>query len=70
MKPVETGCNIKENKNIYSDGLMLKFMANVEIPLENITPFRFKYPLAPVIAAELENKKFNKRLYMRLFKNF
>ena len=67
MKPVETGCNIKENKNIYSDGLMLKFMANVEIPLENITPFRFKYPLAPVIAAELENKEIQQEIIYETF---
>jgi len=54
MKPIETGCG---SKLIPADAVYLKKMANVNDPIEAITPYRFKDPLAPWPASIKEKKK-------------
>jgi dethiobiotin synthetase len=49
MKPIETGFSLRS-----SDAFFLKRMADVDDPLENICPYRFKFPLSPYTAAQLE----------------
>jgi len=49
MKPIETGFSLRS-----SDAFFLKRMAGVNDPLENICPYRFKFPLSPYTAAQLE----------------
>lgn len=60
MKPVESGCQ-KDPKNsqnlIRVDSLFLKKMANADDLLDLINPYYFEAPLAPAIAAELEQKE-------------
>ena len=57
MKPAETGCRIRAGKLVPSDALSLMKAANVHDALSNVNPYRFRNPLAPLAAAELEGKK-------------
>lgn len=54
MKPIETGCGFSRGRRIPRDGLLLKCMAAVSDPIEQIVPYRLKAPLAPVAAARME----------------
>jgi dethiobiotin synthetase len=67
MKPIETGFSLRS-----SDALFLKRMADVHDPLENICPYRFKFPLSPYTAAQLEKASIRldkiKHAYHRLVK--
>lgn len=68
MKPIETGCKRADPKSqiqtgefrpgelIPADGLFLKEMAGMDDPLDLVAPIRFEYPLAPLVASELEAK--------------
>lgn len=56
MKPIETGCFIRSNILVPSDGMKLKYAAGSNDLLSNIAPVRFKNPLAPMPAAKLEKK--------------
>ncbi|MBF0320601.1 MAG: dethiobiotin synthase [Nitrospirae bacterium] len=49
-KPIETGSNTP------CDGLFLKNITGTPDGLDVITPIRFTHPLAPLAAAQLENK--------------
>lgn len=57
MKPLETGCKKRNNFLVPSDGISLKKASGVDDPLDLIVPYKFSAPLAPFVAAELENKK-------------
>jgi len=54
MKPVETGCKVQRGELVPEDTLKLVKAAQVNEPLDLINPYRFRQPLAPAIAAELE----------------
>ncbi len=54
MKPVETGCRKSGKKLIPSDSIFLKKASGSRDSLELINPYRFKRPLAPAVASELE----------------
>lgn len=54
MKPVETGCRMRKGKLVPGDSLRLIKSAHTDDPLDTINPYRFRHPLAPSIAAELE----------------
>lgn len=63
MKPMETGCIKTENREqgteerlLPSDGMFLKEMAEMEDSIDLVTPIRFEYPLAPMVASDLEKK--------------
>lgn len=49
MKPVESGCHGEAQ-----DGMALLSASGVPEPIENITPFTYKAPLAPLVAARQE----------------
>jgi len=61
MKPLESGCAWdKKNKILIpEDALFLKQNSQIPEELNKINPFAFKAPLAPAVAAKLENKKIN-----------
>ncbi|RJQ51192.1 MAG: dethiobiotin synthase [Nitrospiraceae bacterium] len=61
MKPVETGCKILKGELVPEDALKLVKAAGVSEPLDLVNPYRFKHPLAPSVAAELEGAKTGKR---------
>ncbi len=67
MKPIETGFSLRS-----SDVFFLKRMAGVNDPLENICPYRFKFPLSPYTAAQLEKASIRlekiRQAYRRLLK--
>ena len=67
MKPIETGFSLRS-----SDAFFLKRMAGVNDPLENICPYRFKFPLSPYTAAQLEKASIRldkiRQAYHRLMK--
>ena len=66
MKPVESGCtktrgkgqgargNSEKNILMPHDGMFIKTMAHMEENIGHITPCRFKSPLAPLPASEIE----------------
>lgn len=56
MKPIETGC-ISTGKSLHpSDGAFLKDMAQMDEPLNQVTPLCFGPPLAPLVASEIEGR--------------
>ena len=55
MKPVHTGCKIRKGKLIPEDSLLLAGAALSDDPIEIITPYMFREPVAPYVAA-IENK--------------
>lgn len=67
MKPMETGCAKTEDRLIPSDGMFLKEMAEMDDSIDLITPIRYEHPLAPMVAAELENRPVNLELAFRAY---
>lgn len=59
MKPFATGCALKNGKWVSPDTLFLKKCAGVPDSVEEISPLRFRSPLAPLVAATLEKRKIN-----------
>lgn len=57
MKPAETGCRMRNNKLLPADALRLIKAAGVRDSPALVNPYRFRKPLAPSIAAELEGKR-------------
>ncbi len=55
MKPVESGCVREDGVLIPSDGMFLRQIAQMQEPIEEVTPCCFESPLAPLPASELEN---------------
>lgn len=53
MKPVETGCLLKDGRIIPADALRLKAASNTEADLDLVNPYRFTAPVAPDLAARL-----------------
>jgi len=56
MKPAETGCRMHADRLVPRDALRLMRSACVKDPLSLVNPYRFRRPLAPAVAAELERK--------------
>jgi len=57
MKPIETGC-IPMGKSLQpSDGSFLKDMAQMDEPISQVTPICYESPLAPMVAAEIEDRE-------------
>ena len=57
MKPVETGCRTRSGVLFPVDAVRLTEAAGARDPLQLINPYRFRRPLAPSVAAEIEGKK-------------
>jgi len=52
MKPVETGCPTRDGRLRPTDALALREAAGSRDALDLINPYRFREPLAPMVAAE------------------
>lgn len=61
MKPVEAGCRTRKGKLVPADTVALMKAAGIDEPVDLINPYRFKYPLAPAVAAEIEGVTINKQ---------
>jgi dethiobiotin synthetase len=57
MKPVETGCAVKNKRLVPKDALTLKGSSGAKDHIDIINPYRFSPPLAPNIAARLKGIK-------------
>jgi dethiobiotin synthetase len=57
MKPVETGCPKKNGRLVPRDATFLKVVSGSKDGLSLINPYRFSKPLAPLIAAEIDQKE-------------
>ncbi len=57
MKPAETGCRMRAGTLIPADTVRLAKAAGTHDSLPLINPYRFRKPLAPSVAAELEGKQ-------------
>ena len=53
MKPVETGCELKDGRLLPADALRLQHFSGSPLPLELVCPYRFAPPLSPAVAAEM-----------------
>lgn len=54
FKPCESGCRVQGSRLIPEDALFLKSMAGCSEAIETICPYRLQRPLAPLVAARLE----------------
>ncbi len=57
MKPVETGCSTRAGGLQPPDALTLREAAEVRDALDLINPYRFREPLAPMVAAERSRRR-------------
>ncbi|MCW8994296.1 MAG: dethiobiotin synthase [Psychromonas sp.] len=55
-KPISAGCHITESGLRNDDALILQKNSSIDVPYHAVNPVAFKLPIAPHIAAELENK--------------
>src|SRR5580704_19451038 len=54
MKPAETGCHEDADGLRPDDAIALRASASAIHPLEMICPYRYRLPLAPAAAAEID----------------
>ncbi len=57
IKPVETGCVLKDGELFPEDGAALQAACDNELPLKDCAPFRFTFPAAPARAAALDGAR-------------
>jgi dethiobiotin synthetase len=57
MKPAETG--VEDGRRLGLDGTLLKWAAGSPLADEQVSPYRFKEPLAPAVAATREQQRIN-----------
>ncbi|NOY65153.1 MAG: dethiobiotin synthase [Nitrospirae bacterium] len=69
MKPVETGCAREGDVLIPSDGEFLKYMADLDISINEITPYRFETPVAPLVASEIEGVYISPEKILEVYKS-
>jgi dethiobiotin synthetase len=67
MKPAETGCSLRDGRLIPRDALRMMKSACVKDPLSLVNPYRFRKPLAPAVAADLEGKTINPAKIINVF---
>jgi len=67
MKPVETGCCLRGGRLIPHDARRLIDVSGVGEALDMINPYRFRQPLAPAIAAEIEGVRIQKRRILSIY---
>ncbi|HEY6012339.1 MAG TPA: dethiobiotin synthase [Nitrospirota bacterium] len=68
MKPAETGCRAVAGRLVPKDALRLMKAAGARDSLALVNPCRFRKPLAPSIAAELEGSSVNISAIMKAFR--
>lgn len=57
MKPIATGCKRMNSDLVSEDAVFLKLSAETDDEYELINPVRFEQPLAPVVAARMNNTR-------------
>lgn len=61
MKPVETGCELRDGRLVPADALRLQRYSGSSLPLKLVCPYRFAPPLAPAVAAEMAGVKIERQ---------
>lgn len=69
MKPIETGCLNKDGILLPSDGMFLRDMAEMNDPLDFVTPIKFEHPLSPIVASRLEDMDIDLDRIFKVFEN-
>jgi dethiobiotin synthetase len=69
MKPAETGCRSRDGKLLPADAMTLMRSAEVSDPLDLINPYRFRAPLAPMVAAQQEGRTIDLRKIKEAFRH-
>lgn len=59
MKPIETGVSSSLVPTTLSDMGFLKTVLGISDSTEDISPYRYQTPVAPILASKLENKPIN-----------
>ncbi len=57
MKPIETGCPARRGRLLPLDALRLREASGSRDALDLINPYRFREPLAPMVAAERSGRR-------------
>ena len=57
MKPAETGCIVRQGELVPADARQLLAASGASDPLHLVNPYRFREPLAPMVAAEREGRR-------------
>jgi dethiobiotin synthetase len=65
MKPVETGCG---GRLIPHDAMRLIQASGVKEPLDVINPYRFRLPVAPAVASEIEGVRIDRRRILSIYR--
>ena len=67
MKPAETGCAERDGQLFPQDAFYLREASGCSEPLEKICPYRLRAPLAPSVAAEMEEVKIDIDQIVKLY---
>jgi dethiobiotin synthetase len=54
LKPVETGCAQTADGLMPADGMFLRSVAGLSLPIEQIVPLRYATPVSPLVASRRE----------------
>jgi len=68
MKPVETGCRVKDGKLVPRDALKMLKASGADEPLDAVSPFRMRSPLAPSVASMIEGIPIDRKRIVSLYK--
>lgn len=68
MKPAETGCRLRSSKLLPRDAGALIQAAAVRDPLSLVNPYRFRAPVAPSVAAQIERKAIDPERILKAFR--
>jgi len=68
MKPVESGCKIRNGELVPADAMKLIRASGVDEKLDAIIRYRMKNPLAPAVAAEIEGVTISKAKILSAFR--
>jgi len=67
FKPAETGCIETDGTLLPRDGQILLEASEAEMSIKEVVPFRYRQPLAPMVAAEQEGHPFSTTRFLKLF---
>lgn len=67
MKPAETGCKVCAGKLVPKDALRLLRASGARDALGLVNPYRFRTPLAPFVAAEIEGVTIEPRKIIKAY---
>lgn len=67
MKPIETGVSSSLVQTNLSDAGLLKTILEIPDSMEDISPYRYQTPVAPLLASRLENKPIDTQVIIEAY---